>query len=187
VNWHHTSYTSTAISYGHREHPLPPFRPVVRIIGRVRRLRDEDDLAGRVVLEKVRINAGRVFNPYLTKLVQGRRARDMFQVAIVEYSQRHLGFLGVRMSSICFCLCVGGWGRKKKIKQRQNEDTTPFDFGETYPVRVVTMAVVVVGPQVISRGSHTLHTPSRQYGHVKLAGWVPRHPYVSATLLDFAV
>lgn len=49
----HTSYTSTAIGDGDREHPLLPFWPVVGIIGRVGRLRDEHDLPGRVMLKEI--------------------------------------------------------------------------------------------------------------------------------------
>lgn len=81
-----TPYTSTAIRDGDREHPLLPFGPVVRVIGRVGRLRDEHDLSGRVVLEEIGIDARDIFDADMAQLIQGRRPGDVLQMAVFDNS-----------------------------------------------------------------------------------------------------
>ena len=93
-----TSYTSTAIRDGNREHPLFPFGPVVRIIGRVGRLRDEHDLPGRVVLEKIGIDARDIFDSDMAQLIQGRRPGDVLQMAVFDYTEWHFRLFTARMT-----------------------------------------------------------------------------------------
>lgn len=93
-----TSYTSTAIRDGDCEHPLLPFWPVVGIIGRVGRLRDEHDLPGRVVLEEIGIDARDIFDSDMAQLIQGRRPGDVLQMAVFDYSQGHFRLFTARMA-----------------------------------------------------------------------------------------
>lgn len=87
-----TAYTAASISYGYCIHDLPPLGPVVRVIGRVGRLGDEDDSAGGIVLEEARVDACCVLEPDVepAELVQGRGARDVFEEAVFQHSERHL-------------------------------------------------------------------------------------------------
>lgn len=61
---------STPIADGYGVHSLPPFWPVVRIVGRVAGLRDENYLSGRVMFEEIGIDACWIFEADMSQLVQ---------------------------------------------------------------------------------------------------------------------
>jgi hypothetical protein len=82
------SNTATSIGDDQREHLLLPSRPVVRVIGRIRGLRHEDDFPRRVVLEEATIYTCD-FEVYAMEFAQGRCPGDMFELVVIEDSQRH--------------------------------------------------------------------------------------------------
>jgi hypothetical protein len=82
-----TSCTTAAPAKGDGEELLLQARPVVGIIGRVGGLRNEDDLAGLVMLEEGRVDAG--VGGVVAEFVQGRGARNVLELGVFEDSQRH--------------------------------------------------------------------------------------------------
>ena len=83
-----TSDTSTPPCKGDSEELLLHPRPIVWIVWRLGWLRDQDDLTGRIMLQQARVYP-RV-RVAAMKTIEGCRSRDVFQLVIVKYTERHL-------------------------------------------------------------------------------------------------
>lgn len=90
-----TTNTTTSIRDGDREHFLLPSRPIIWVVRGVGRLRDEHNLAGRVVLEEPRVDSLNALGIPPSELAQGRCARHMLKLVIFEDTEGH-GWLSRR-------------------------------------------------------------------------------------------
>lgn len=78
-----TSNTSTSVGKSNREHLLLPSWPIVRIVRRVRWLRNENYLSGLIMLEHTRVHPCDL-DILSSHVVERRCARHMFEMAICE-------------------------------------------------------------------------------------------------------